>query len=133
MPKTFTNFDDFETIIYNNLVLVEFVVDWKEYSDISKLIPPQLLYYRCNVDEQEDIAEWCDINDIPTFICYDKGDILFSMDGDNKHHLKKFIDTIKFPAISPSPSPPPVQKQQEEDVKSDSDSDYESDEDSDGE
>ena len=96
MSNTFADFDEFENTIYESTVLIEFYEEWcqKNKQDISDLLNPEILYYKCNVDEQEDIAEWCDITDLPTFICYRNGVQLFTLEGSNKHQLKKLLDNI---------------------------------------
>jgi thioredoxin-like negative regulator of GroEL len=94
MYNTFTDFDDFENTIYGDKpVLIEFFEEWSQkHKELD--IPEFILYYKCNVSEQDDIAEWCDITDLPTFICFQNGVELFALEGSNKVQLKKLIDNI---------------------------------------
>ena len=96
MTLTFENFENFETIVNENIVLIEFYEDWcpKNKQDITDIIDDKIMLYKCNVDEQEDIAEWCDITDLPTYICYENGVQLFTLEGTNKHQLKKLLDNV---------------------------------------
>lgn len=94
--NTFEDFEDFENIIYNNTVLIQFYEEWcqKNKQDISEILGDEILYYKCNADLQDEIVEWCDVTDLPTFVCYKNGNRIFTLEGSNKNQLKKLIDEI---------------------------------------
>jgi Thioredoxin domain-containing protein len=105
MTITFDSFEDFENKIYTDKpVFIEFYTDWCrdrlktasfiEDLELDERIIGKIDVYRCNIDEQEDIAEYCDVTDLPSCVCFQNGTSLFTMEGLNKDKLKNHLYNI---------------------------------------
>lgn len=105
MANTFIDFEDFENKIYGDRpVFIEFYADWCPNCTKNNHLIPDLSkedniinnidIYRCNIEEQEDIADYCDITDLPSYICFQNGVYLFTKEGLNKDTLKRLLNGV---------------------------------------
>ena len=89
--NTFKDFEDFETKIYSDIpILIQFYADWERWKMCD--LPEHIDVYKCNIDEQEDIAEYCDITDLPSTVCFRDGKCIFFMEGNNKVKLNGLLE-----------------------------------------
>ena len=94
------NKDEFDAIISNGLILVDFYADWcgpcKMLSPILEDLDneyPDINFVKVNVDDNMEIADRYTIMSIPMVFIFKDGEIISKMVGyQPKDGVKKFID-----------------------------------------
>ncbi|XP_067886732.1 thioredoxin-like [Heterodontus francisci] len=86
----------------DKLVVIDYFADW---CGPCKMIAPKftefsdtftdVIFYKVNVDEADDVAQKCQITSMPTFHFYKNGVKVRSMSGSDAKQLKKIIEELK--------------------------------------
>ena len=106
MIENLQNLEEFNSklSIPNKLIIIDFTAQWcgpcqrispffEELSNKDEFLT-KCHFYKVDVDEGNDIAEYCGINSMPTFQFYRNGEKLDEMIGADKNKLENIINSI---------------------------------------
>ncbi|CCK72058.1 Trx3p KNAG_0I02730 [Huiozyma naganishii CBS 8797] len=84
------------------LSIIDFYATWcgpckAMIPTVSKSIAenPEVTFYKVDVDESPDLAKFCEVTAMPTFVFAKAGDMLKKVVGANPHGLQEGIDSLK--------------------------------------
>jgi thioredoxin 1 len=100
-----TDMNGFRTVLNNEerLVFIDFSAAWcgpcrMIYPFIESLAESELsqsvAFYKVDVDVAADVAEYCDISSMPTFIAYQNGEKVAQLTGANKTQIVNLLSQL---------------------------------------
>jgi thioredoxin 1 len=106
MPQTLKSLTEFQKLfeIYpDDCIVIDFGATWcgpckriaPHYADLEKVImkelgsPDKVLFYKADVDEAKDLAQYCDVKCMPTFKFYRGGQLVDTLEGADLTQLVK--------------------------------------------
>mgnify|MGYP000269613933 CR=1 FL=1 len=95
------NFQDFKKTVEGGVCIIKFTATW---CGPCKKIAPKFIefsnkfenigFYEVDVDDSEDISQYCDIKCMPTFQAWKDGEPLYIMEGASESELLQLLQKI---------------------------------------
>lgn len=102
MPvRKIAELQEFKTTIENGYCIVKFTAMWcgpckriaPKFTEFSQKFV-NVSFYEVDVDDSEDISQYCDIKCMPTFQVWNNGDPVYVMEGASESELLELLQKI---------------------------------------